>query len=89
MPKNYAKLKKNGFVFKFFAFCVFFNQCRYLKNPQKPEISRVVCNDCRNFFQGAEGDDAFDKAMKDPDRYVVKPQREGGGNNVYGQDIRY
>ena len=21
-------------------------------------------------------------------RYVLKPQREGGGNNVYGEDIR-
>ena len=21
-------------------------------------------------------------------RYVLKPQREGGGNNVYGDDIR-
>ena len=28
------------------------------------------------------------QAMNDPDRYVVKPQREGGGNNVYGNDIR-
>lgn len=26
--------------------------------------------------------------MRDPDRYVLKPQREGGGNNVYGEDIR-
>ena len=25
--------------------------------------------------------------MKNPDRYVVKPQREGGGNNIYGADI--
>ena len=28
------------------------------------------------------------QAMNDPDLYVVKPQREGGGNNVYGNDIR-
>ena len=25
--------------------------------------------------------------MKAPSRYVVKPQREGGGNNIYGDDI--
>lgn len=26
-------------------------------------------------------------ARKDPSRYVIKPQREGGGNNIYGDDI--
>jgi glutathione synthase len=25
--------------------------------------------------------------MQNPDRYVLKPQREGGGNNLYGQDL--
>ena len=25
--------------------------------------------------------------MKTPTKFVVKPQREGGGNNVYGEDI--
>jgi len=38
--------------------------------------------------QGAEGDAAIELAMSDPDRFVVKPQREGGGNNVYGNDIK-
>ena len=27
-------------------------------------------------------------ALADPERFVLKPQREGGGNNVYGQDIK-
>ena len=26
--------------------------------------------------------------MQDPEKYVLKPQREGGGNNVYGEDIK-
>lgn len=26
-------------------------------------------------------------AMKNPERFVLKPQREGGGNNTYGDDI--
>jgi len=25
--------------------------------------------------------------MKDPERFVLKPQREGGGNNVYGKEV--
>lgn len=27
-------------------------------------------------------------AIKTPERFVLKPQREGGGNNVYGEEIR-
>lgn len=27
-------------------------------------------------------------AIQNPDRYVLKPQREGGGNNIYGDDVR-
>ncbi len=26
-------------------------------------------------------------ALKNPENYVLKPQREGGGNNIYGEDI--
>ncbi|XP_076840551.1 glutathione synthetase [Brachyhypopomus gauderio] len=36
---------------------------------------------------GDEGDRTVDMALAAPDRYVLKPQREGGGNNIYGQDI--
>ena len=28
------------------------------------------------------------KAIESPEKYVLKPQREGGGNNVYGADIK-
>lgn len=44
----------------------------------------------RGLFAGLWGlDDAAIKAdaCANPDRYVLKPQREGGGNNVYGADI--
>ena len=39
------------------------------------------------FLQSEKGDKAYEMAMKNPSRFVVKPQREGGGNNVYGEDI--
>lgn len=35
----------------------------------------------------AEGDAAVELANANPEKYVLKPQREGGGNNVYGKDI--
>ena len=40
-----------------------------------------------NIKQSEEGRRSFDMAMRAPTRYVVKPQREGGGNNIYGEDI--
>lgn len=27
-------------------------------------------------------------ALENPDAYVLKPQREGGGNNYYGAELR-
>ena len=32
--------------------------------------------------------DIIAKAMKSPEDYVLKPQREGGGNNLYGENLR-
>ncbi len=35
-----------------------------------------------------EAKNAIDDAITNPDGYVIKPQREGGGNNIYGADVR-
>ena len=34
-----------------------------------------------------KGDMAAEMALRDPGAFVMKPQREGGGHNVYGNDI--
>ncbi|KAJ2808598.1 Glutathione synthetase [Coemansia guatemalensis] len=34
-----------------------------------------------------EGQQAYEMALNAPENYVVKPQREGGGYNTYGEDI--
>nr|CAH7746478.1 unnamed protein product [Callosobruchus chinensis] len=34
------------------------------------------------------GNQAVQMAIANPERYVLKPQREGGGNNVYGFEIK-
>ncbi|KAI9245110.1 glutathione synthase [Phascolomyces articulosus] len=39
------------------------------------------------FDNSAEGQHAYKLALEDPERFVMKPQREGGGNNIYGSDI--
>ncbi|XP_033626022.1 glutathione synthetase-like isoform X1 [Asterias rubens] len=35
-----------------------------------------------------EGDAAAALGIKHPERYVLKPQREGGGNNLYDEDLK-
>ena len=39
-------------------------------------------------FKDEAGNKSYEAAMVSPDNYVLKPQREGGGNNVYGEDIK-
>ncbi|XP_028036724.1 glutathione synthetase-like isoform X1 [Bombyx mandarina] len=34
------------------------------------------------------GERAVEMALADAERFVLKPQREGGGNNVYGSEVR-
>ncbi|KAJ8370633.1 hypothetical protein SKAU_G00106610 [Synaphobranchus kaupii] len=36
---------------------------------------------------GEEGDKTVAMALANPDQFVLKPQREGGGNNIYGAEI--
>lgn len=35
-----------------------------------------------------EGAKVVAMAIADPERYVLKPQREGGGNNLYGEELK-
>uniref|UniRef100_A0A6I8MYY3 Glutathione synthetase n=1 Tax=Ornithorhynchus anatinus TaxID=9258 RepID=A0A6I8MYY3_ORNAN len=37
---------------------------------------------------GEEGDRAVARALAAPARFVLKPQREGGGNNLYGEEMK-
>uniref|UniRef100_A0A182N092 Glutathione synthetase n=1 Tax=Anopheles dirus TaxID=7168 RepID=A0A182N092_9DIPT len=66
----------------------------------KPSVLRQFVGDARkieaiydiftglySLDQDEGGDGAVALALTNPDRYVLKPQREGGGNNVYGGDI--
>ena len=40
------------------------------------------------YSQDEIGNASFQRAIKTPEKFVLKPQREGGGNNVYGADIK-
>ena len=41
--------------------------------------SNLFSNACPVFTQGEEGDKNAKMAIENPERFVVKPQREGGG----------
>ncbi|XP_024031458.1 glutathione synthetase, chloroplastic, partial [Morus notabilis] len=57
---------------------------RFLDN--KEDIAKL-----RKCFAGLwslDDSDIVRKAIERPELFVMKPQREGGGNNIYGNDVR-
>ncbi|XP_025204827.1 glutathione synthetase-like isoform X2 [Melanaphis sacchari] len=61
---------------------------RFVKDPQKVAEIRKVFTGLYALDLDENGDKAVKMALDAPDRFVMKPQREGGGNNLYGEDIR-
>uniref|UniRef100_A0A8C4F0P4 Glutathione synthetase n=1 Tax=Dicentrarchus labrax TaxID=13489 RepID=A0A8C4F0P4_DICLA len=55
--------------------------------PQVVEQIRATFAGLYTLDMGPEGDKTVTMALEEPDRYVLKPQREGGGNNIYGSEI--
>lgn len=56
---------------------------RFLNDEDKIQL-------VENVFTGLyplEAASAYEMAMSEPNKYVLKPQREGGGNNFYGDEI--
>ncbi|XP_044066274.1 glutathione synthetase isoform X3 [Siniperca chuatsi] len=55
--------------------------------PQVVEQIRATFAGLYTLDMGPEGDKTVIMALATPDRFVLKPQREGGGNNIYGSEI--
>ncbi|XP_028266023.1 glutathione synthetase-like [Parambassis ranga] len=61
---------------------------RFFPNqPGAVEQIRAVFAGLYTLDMGPEGDRAVDMALENPHNYVLKAQREGGGNNIFGEDI--
>uniref|UniRef100_A0A1A7Z3Q9 Glutathione synthetase n=2 Tax=Iconisemion striatum TaxID=60296 RepID=A0A1A7Z3Q9_9TELE len=69
-------LAKPGVLEKFFP-----------DQPQAVEQIRATFTGLYSLDMGPEGDGTIAMALAEPDRFVLKPQREGGGNNIYGSEI--
>ncbi|XP_055079276.1 glutathione synthetase-like [Periophthalmus magnuspinnatus] len=58
--------------------------------PERPHVVEQIRATFTGLYSldlGPEGDRAVDMALAAPERFVLKPQREGGGNNFFGSDI--
>nr|UNN25574.1 glutathione synthetase [Diaphanosoma celebensis] len=59
-----------------------------LKDEDKARALRECFTGLYSLDLNDEGDRASEMAIQDPERFVLKPQREGGGNNVYGLEVK-
>lgn len=59
--------------------------------PDKESVDRVrrTFTGLYSLDPGPLGDENMECCLKRTERCVLKPQREGGGNNIYGEDIRH
>ncbi|XP_030590685.1 glutathione synthetase [Archocentrus centrarchus] len=55
--------------------------------PQVVEQIRATFAGLYTLDTGPEGDQTVAMALAAPERFVLKPQREGGGNNIYGSEL--
>ncbi|XP_014864710.1 PREDICTED: glutathione synthetase-like, partial [Poecilia mexicana] len=55
--------------------------------PQAVQQMRETFAGLYTLDMGPEGDKTVAMALAEPNRFVLKPQREGGGNNIYGSEI--
>ncbi|MBN3273634.1 GSHB synthetase, partial [Polyodon spathula] len=61
---------------------------RFFPDDQEAAVRiRATFTGLYTLDMGEEGDRTVAMAIADPDRFVLKPQREGGGNNIYGEDM--
>ncbi|KAJ3381817.1 hypothetical protein HDU92_005110 [Lobulomyces angularis] len=60
---------------------------KYLTDPLELEKVRKTFTGLYPLDESEEGLAAYEMALNHPEKYVLKPQREGGGNNFYGNDI--
>ncbi|KAK0078570.1 hypothetical protein PV325_002348 [Microctonus aethiopoides] len=61
---------------------------QYLDNEKTVERVKKIFTGLYSLEMNESGNAALEMALKNPKRFVLKPQREGGGNNIYGDDIK-
>ncbi|XP_065334799.1 glutathione synthetase-like isoform X2 [Cloeon dipterum] len=57
-------------------------------SPDKTSVVKEIFTGLYSLDKDEFGDRAVQMAIENPGHFVLKPQREGGGNNVYGDQVR-
>lgn len=60
---------------------------RFLSDEEKIKRVENIFTGLFSLDKDEGGEDAVKMVLANPENYVMKPQREGGGNNIYGSDI--
>merc|ERR1712156_465543 len=60
---------------------------RFFSDQTKIDQIRGIFTGLLSVDNDEQGNKAVEAALANPKKYVLKPQREGGGNNIYGKDI--
>lgn len=60
---------------------------RFLSDDDQIKRVKDIFTGLYSFDKNEGGDEAVRMALEKPENFVMKPQREGGGNNIYGTDI--
>eukprot|EP00092_Neocalanus_flemingeri_P069966 GFUD01085829.1.p1 GENE.GFUD01085829.1~~GFUD01085829.1.p1 ORF type:complete len:482 (+),score=135.81 GFUD01085829.1:62-1507(+) len=61
---------------------------RFLGDKAQIESVRDIFTGLYSLDHDEVGNKSYEAAIRSPEKFVLKPQREGGGNNVYGADIK-
>ncbi|XP_030377993.1 glutathione synthetase-like isoform X2 [Scaptodrosophila lebanonensis] len=60
---------------------------RFINDPEEIKAVGKIFTGLYSLDDNDAGNSTYEMALKTPERFVLKPQREGGGNNVYGLEI--
>lgn len=60
---------------------------RFLSDENEIKRVQEIFTGLYSLDKDEGGDDAVKMVLENPEGFVMKPQREGGGNNIYGSDI--
>ncbi|XP_078542506.1 glutathione synthetase-like [Lissotriton helveticus] len=58
-------------------------------NPEAVARIRATFAGLYSLDEGEEGDQNAAMAIKNPEQFVLKPELEGGGNNIFGDEIKH
>ncbi|KAK2575858.1 hypothetical protein KPH14_007232 [Odynerus spinipes] len=61
---------------------------RFLKNEKNVSTIKEIFTGLYALDFDEHGDMAIERSIQNPEQFVLKPQREGGCNNLYGTDIK-